>query len=131
MPNVTKFPHPPDQEAQLRSTNEKIAKLAADSPHSEIHSAFMRAAQLATEAIGVAAELEKMPGIETGQMQIVIDFWYSLADHARTAALACVGGNQTMAEATVTFMFLQTSCARKPAGAETAPTDEQGKVVGQ
>jgi hypothetical protein len=75
--------------------------------------------------------MEKIPGIDPGQMQSVIDFWYSLADHARTAALACVGGNQTLAEATVTFMFLQTSCARKPAGAETVLPDGKGKVVGQ
>ena len=131
MPNVTKFPLPPAQEAQLRATNEKIAKLAAVKPGADIHSAFVRAAHLATEALSVVAQLEKIPGIEPGQMQSVINFWYTLADHARTAALACVGGNQTLAEATVAFLFLQTFCARKPAGVETAPRDEQGKVVGQ
>jgi hypothetical protein len=115
----------------LRSTNEKIAKLAAAKPGGDIHSAFVLVAQLATEAVSVASQLEKIPGIEPGQMQRVIDFWYSLADHARTAALACVGGNQTLAEATVTFMFLQTSCARKPAGVETNPSDGPGKVVGR
>jgi hypothetical protein len=119
MHNVTRFPLPHDQEAQLRSTNEKIAKLAATKPHSEIHSAFAFAAHLATEAVSAATELGKMPGIERDQMLLVIDFWYSLADYARTAALACVGGSQTLAEATVAFLFLQTSCARKPASAET------------
>jgi hypothetical protein len=64
-------------------------------------------------------------------MRLVVDFWYSLADQARTAALACVGGNQTLAEATVAFLFLQTSCARKPAGTETVRPDGEGKVVGQ
>ncbi len=131
MPNVTRFPPSPDQEVQLRATNEKIAKLAAAKPAGDIHSAFVLVAQLATEAVGVATQLEKIPGIEPGQMQSVIDFWYRLADLARTAALRCVGGNQTLAEATVTFMFLQTSCARKPAGTETASPGEQGKVVGQ
>ena len=130
MPNVTKFPHP-DQESQLRSTNEKIAKLAAVSPYCDIHSAFTCVAQFAMEALSVATELKKMPGVEPGQVQLVVDFWYSLADQARTAALDCVGGNQTLAEATVTFMFLQTSCARKPAGTETAVPDGPGKVVGQ
>ncbi len=131
MHNVTRFPVPPDQEVPLRSTNEKIAKLAAVRPYSDIHSAFVFAAHLATEALTVATQLEKIPGIEPGQMQLVIDFWYGLADHARTAALACVGGNQTLAEATVTFLFLQTSCARKPAGVETASPDGQTKAAGQ
>jgi hypothetical protein len=131
MHNVTGFPLPPAQETQLRSTNEKIAKLAAAKPAGDIHSAFIVVAQLATEAVGGATQLDKIPGIDPGQMQSVIDFWYRLADLARTAALRCVGGNQTLAEATVTFMFLQTSCARKPAGTETAVPDGPGKVVGE
>lgn len=131
MPNLTRFPHPPDQEVPLRSTNEKIAKLAAVSPYSDIHSAFVVAAHLATEALTVATQLEKIPGIEPSQLELVIQFWYALADHARTAALACVGGNQTLAEATVAFLFLQTSCARKPAAAETALLDGQTKAAGQ
>ena len=131
MPNVTRFPASPDQEVPLRSINEKIAKLAADKPAGDIHSAFVLVAQLATEAVGVATQMEKIPGIEPGQMQSVLDFWYRLADLARTAALRCVGANQTLAEATVTFMFLQTSCARKPAGTETTHPEETGKVVGQ
>jgi hypothetical protein len=131
MHNVTRFPPSPDQEVPLRSTNEKIAKLAAAKPAGDIHSAFIVVAQLATEAVGVATQLEKIPGIEPGQMQSVLDFWYRLADLARTAALRCVGANQTLAEATVTFMFLQTSCARRPAGAATALPDGHGKVVGQ
>jgi hypothetical protein len=133
MRNATQIPLPipPDPTAQLRSTNEKIAKLAAAKPGGDIQSAFVVVAQLAMEAVGVASQLGKIPGIEPGQMQLVINFWYTLADHARTAALACVGGNQTLAEATVAFLFLQTSCARKPAGTETARPDEQGKVVGQ
>ena len=130
MHNVTRFPPSPDQEVPLRATNEKIAKLVAAKPAGDIQSAFVLVAQLATEAVGVATQLEKIPGIEPGQMQPVINFWYTLADHARTAALACVGGNQTLAEATVAFMFLQTSSARKPAGVETALPDGQGKVVG-
>jgi hypothetical protein len=130
MPNLTKFPLP-DQERQLQATNEKIAKLAALSPYCDLQAAFVRVAHIATEALGVAAELEKIPGIEPGQMQLVIQFWYSLADLARIAALACVGGNQTLAEATVAFLFLQTFSARKPAGAETSRPDADGKVVGQ
>lgn len=118
MPNFTRFPFPPDQEAPLRSTNEKIAKLAAVKPYSDIHSAFVFATHLATEALTAATQLDRMPGIGPGQMQLVIDFWYSLADHARTAALACVGGNQTLAGATVTFLFLQ-SQSLIPVPAET------------
>ena len=71
MPNVTKFPLTPDQESQLHSTNEKIAKLAAVSPYSDIHSAFVLTAHLAMEALGVPTELEKMPGIEPGQSNFV------------------------------------------------------------
>ena len=130
MPNITRFPLP-DQESQLQATNEKIAKLAALNPYCDLQAAFVRVAHLATEALGVAAELEKIPGIEPSQMLAAITFWYSLADHARTAALACVGGNQTLAEATVVFLFLQTSCARKPAGVETALPDGQTKASGQ
>jgi hypothetical protein len=81
--------------------------------------------------VGVATQLEKIPGIEPGQMQSVIDFWYLLADLARTAALRCVGANQTLAEATITLMFLQKSRPRKPAATETAHPDGTGKVVGQ
>ena len=95
MPNVTRFPASPDQEVPLRATNERIAKLAAAKPAGDIHSAFVLVAQLATEAVGVATQLEKIPGIESGQMQSVLDFWYRLADLARTAALRCVGANQT------------------------------------
>jgi hypothetical protein len=131
MHNLTKFPPPPAQEVQLRAINEKIAKLAAAKSAGDIRVAFALAAQLATEAVGVTTQLEKIPGIEPRQMQSVLDFWYRLADLARTAALRCVGGNQTLAEATVTFMFLQTSCARKPAGTETALPGEPGKVAGQ
>ena len=131
MHNVTGFPLPPAQEAQLRSINEKIARLAAAKPAGDIRSAFALVAQLATEAVNVATQMEKIPGIEPGEMQSVLDSWYRLADIARTAALRCVGGNQTLAEATVTFMFLQTSCARKPAGAETALPDGREKVVGK
>ena len=83
MPNVTRFPLQPVQEEQLRSTNEKIAKLAAAKPAGDIHSAFVLTAQLATEALGVATQLDKIPGIEPGQMQLVIDFWYSLAPASR------------------------------------------------
>ncbi len=131
MHNVTRFPLSPDQEVQLRSTNAKIAELAAVKPYSDIHSAFVFAAHLAMEAVSTATELGKMPGIERDQMRLVIDFWYSLADQARTAALACVGGNQTLAQATVAFLFLQMSYARKPAGAEHSRKDGEGKVIGQ
>jgi hypothetical protein len=129
--NVTKFPLSPDQEVQLRATNAKIADLAAVKPYSDIHSAFVFAAHLAMEAVSTATELGKMPGIERDQMRLVVDFWYTLADQARTAALACLGGSQNLAEATVAFLFLQTSCARKPAGAEPGRADGKGKVVGQ
>jgi len=131
MHNVTKFPLAPDQEAQLRATNAKIAALAAVKPYSDIHSAFVFAAHLAMEAVSTASELDKMPGIERDQMRLVVDFWYSFADQARTAALACLGGSQTLAEATVAFLFLQTCCARKPAGAESVPQDGKGRVVGE
>jgi hypothetical protein len=131
MPKVSKFPFSPDHDQQLRSTNEKIAAFSAVKPYSDIHAAFTVAAHLAMEALTAATELGKMPGIERDQMRIVVDFWYSFADHARTAALACVGGNQTLAEATVAFVFLQTSGARKPAGTETTRADEKGKVAGQ
>jgi hypothetical protein len=89
MHNVTGFPLPPAQETQLRSTNEKIAKLAAAKPAGDIHSAFIVVAQLATEAVGGATQLDKIPGIDPGQMQSVIDCWYRLADLARTAAPRC------------------------------------------
>ena len=131
MHNLPRLPLPPDHERQLRATNEKIAELAVIKPCSEIHSAFTATAHMAMEALTAATELGKMPGIERDQMRLVIDFWYSFADHARTAALACVGGNETLAEATVAYMFLQTSCARKPVVGEMARADRKGKVVGQ
>jgi hypothetical protein len=51
MPKVTRFQLSPDQEQQLRATNEKIAELAAVKPYSDIHSAFTFAAHLAMEAL--------------------------------------------------------------------------------
>ena len=130
MPDIAEFPASP-QEQQLRMTNERIAALAMTTPYSEIHSAFTFAAQLAMEALSAATELGKMPGVEREQLRLTIDFWHSLADHSRTAALACLGGNQNLAEATVAFMFLQTSCARKPVAAEPGRLDGQGKVAGK
>jgi len=56
----------------LRSTNKQIAKLAADKPARDIHSAFTVVAQLATEGVDVATQMEKVPGIEAGQMQSVL-----------------------------------------------------------
>lgn len=117
MHNVTGFPPSPDQEVPLRSTNGKIAKLAAAKPAGDIRSAFVLAAQLAAEAVGVATQLEKIPGIEPGQMQSVLDFWYRLADLARTAALRCVGGNQTLADATV-HVHVSSDILRAEAGGD-------------
>lgn len=73
MHNATGFQFPPSQEAHLSSTNEKIAKLAAAKPAGDIRSAFTLVAQLATEAVGVATQMQKIPGIEPGQMQAVLD----------------------------------------------------------
>jgi hypothetical protein len=91
----------------LQCINEKIAALAAKKPTGDIYASFSLVAHLATEAIRVATELEKIPGVDAEQLKPVIAFWYSVGDCARVAALNCAGGCQTLAEALVTFRLLQ------------------------
>jgi hypothetical protein len=78
-------------------------------PHSNIYSVFILTGRLARRAVDTALEIQKLPGVEIAQIEPVLNFWYRLADYARTAALNCAGGNQTLAEALITYQFLQTA----------------------
>jgi len=94
---------------QLNSVNEKIAKLAHANPQTNIYGVFVLAGRLARLAVDTALELKKLPGVDVGEIEPILNFWYRLSDYARTAALSCAGGNQTLAEALITYQFLQTA----------------------
>ena len=66
-------------------------------------------AHLATEAIEAAEELKAMPGVNVRRFQPALDFWYRVRDYNHAAALAVAGGNETLAEALVTYRFLRTA----------------------
>lgn len=103
LPQLTLVPR---RNPQLHCVNEKIAGLAAVKPCGDLYAAFSLAAHLATEAIEAAEELRQMPGVEVRAFQPAADFWYRVRDFNHAAALACAGGNQSLAEALVTFRFL-------------------------
>jgi len=92
---------------QLNGVNERIAKLAHANPHSQVYGVFVLAGRLARRAVDTALEIQKLPGAEVAQIEPVLNFWYRLSDYARTAALNCAGGNQTLAEALITYQFLR------------------------
>ena len=93
-------------DSHLERVNQKIEKLAARKPYSDVYAVFALASQLAEQAIGAVVSLEQMSG-NVGKFEATLEFWHSLRDRARVAALACAGGNQTLAEALVTFRLLR------------------------
>jgi len=93
--------------AQLRCINEKIASLAAVKPFGDCYDLFALAAHVAGEAIEAATELKQMPGIDVEGFRDALNFWHRVRDYNGTAALDCVGGNQTLAEALITFRLLR------------------------
>lgn len=95
------------QDKKLQCVNENIAKLAAGKPYGDLYAAFAFSAHLADEAIEAAMELGQMPGIDLQAFAPTLEFWHRLRDYNYTAALDCVGGNQSLAEALVTFRLLR------------------------
>jgi hypothetical protein len=81
----------------VQCVNEKIAALVAVKPLGGVYAAFSVAAHLATEAIEAAEELQEMPGVDIRAFQCTLDFWHRVRDYNHAAALACAGGNQTLA----------------------------------
>jgi hypothetical protein len=75
-------------------------------PNAHAHAIFANAAFLAGKAIEAATELQQMPGASAEAFIETLDFWHRIRDYAGTAALDCLGGNNTLAEALVTFRFL-------------------------
>lgn len=102
------------RDPQTQVVNEKIAALAAVKPYGDVYAAFSLAAHLATEAIEAAEELQQMPGVDPKAFHSTITFWHHLRDYNHAAALAVAGGNQTLAEALVTFRFLQNAAGEVP-----------------
>ena len=92
---------------QLQRLNEKIARLAGCKPAGDAFGAFALAAHLADLAIEAALELGQMPGVDTKALQPTIKFWRVVRDQSRTAALACVGANHTLAGALVAYRLLR------------------------
>jgi hypothetical protein len=98
---------PSEDDPQLRRLNENIARLAASKPAGDVFTAFALAAHLADLAVEAANGLGRMPGIDKKALQPTIRAWNSLRDQCRTAALACVGANHTLAGALVAFRLLR------------------------
>lgn len=98
-----------EDDPQLQLLNGKIARLAAATPAAttEVFGAFALAAHLADLATEAALELGQMPGIDIKALQPTIKFWEVVRDQSRSAALACVGSNYTLAGALVAFRLLQ------------------------
>ena len=92
---------------QLECVNQKIADLVMSKPHGQVRGVFALAAHLAGEAIEVATELQHLPGIDAKALRDPLNFWHRVRDYTGTAALNCAGGNQTLAEALITFQFLR------------------------
>jgi len=92
---------------QLQRVNEKIAALAAIKPWSDVYAALASSARLAADAVQAAKELQQLPGASVREIQPALAFWQRVRDYNRAAALAVAGGNQSLAEALVTFHFLQ------------------------
>lgn len=92
---------------QLQLMNERIARLAALKPWNDIYRSFSVAAQLASDAVTAAEELQQRPGASSEAIAPVLSFWYRARDYNYAAALAVAGGNQNLAEALVTFRLLQ------------------------
>ena len=98
----------PARTPQLQLLNEKIARLAAIRPWNEIYRSFSVAAQLASDAVEAAEELQQMPGTDIRILQPAFAFWVQVRDFNQSAGLKTAGGNRTLAEALVTFRLLQT-----------------------
>jgi hypothetical protein len=98
----------PRRTPQLQLINEKIAGLAALKPWNDIYRSFSVAAQLASDAVTAAEELQQMPGTRGEAIAPVLSFWYQIRDRTYAAALAVAGGNQNIAGALVTLRLLQT-----------------------
>lgn len=97
----------PKSNSQLQAANERVARLAAVKPYGDAYAAFSLATHLAGDAILAVMELKEMPGADPTSFQSELDFWHRTQHCNRIAALSCAGGSQTLAEALVTFRFLQ------------------------
>ena len=96
------------REARMKTIqlNQKITKLTGRRP--AIYGVFATAAALAGRAIAAAEELSDAPSIDKRELALVLEFWHRVRDFNGAAALALMGGNQTMAEALVTLQLLAT-----------------------
>lgn len=92
--------------SKLQVVNEKIACLSAREPWGGIYATFSLAAHLAKEAIEAAEEFSRLPGTNRDDIKPVLDFWYRTRDYNHVATLSVAGGNQSLAEALVTFRLL-------------------------
>ncbi len=84
--------------------NQKIAKLTRRQPAP--YGVFATAAALAGRAIATAEEIADTPSIDKRELAPVLEFWHRVRDFNGAAALALMGGNQTLAEALVTLQLL-------------------------
>jgi hypothetical protein len=84
--------------------NHKITELTGIQP--AFYGVFATASALAGRAIAAAEEMADTPSIDKRELAPVLDFWHRVRDFNGAAALALMGGNQTLAEALMTLQLL-------------------------
>jgi hypothetical protein len=85
-------------------------------PWGDICGALALATRLADQAIEAAEELRQLPGTSRETLKPTLDFWYRVRDCNHRAALAVIGGNESLAEALVAFRFLRNVTEAVPSG---------------
>jgi hypothetical protein len=115
--------------SQLQSLNEKIARLAAISPWAGIYHSFSTTAQLASDAIEAAAELQRMPGTDAHVLEPALGFWHQVRNYSCGAALAVTGENRTLAEALVAFRLLKSLAPANPQNADQMTASGSAKAT--
>src|ERR1700687_261463 len=93
----------PGQSSNLQRVNEKIAKMAAanSTATSTVPLLWRHSWQLMR--LRPRMNFKTCPGIDPHAFELALNFWHRTRDCNRVAALDCAGGNQSLAEALVTF----------------------------
>ena len=96
-----------EADCRVKTVNRNIVRLAESPAGASAYLVFATAAKLAGEAVQAAAELRSLHRADAAKFDEVIEFWHRVRDYTGSAALACGGGNQTLAEGLVAFLLLQ------------------------
>jgi hypothetical protein len=98
----------------LQAVNEKIAKLVAVKPWSDIYGSFSLSAYLADQAAAAVMELQQMPGANAKALESALKFWLGVRAENNAAALSLAGGNRNLVDALIAYHFLQNTAGEVP-----------------